>query len=205
MMTPSDLWMTTPSELWMTTPSELWMTTPSALPWMYALQEWSCKNRSDLLYDIKLLISQISMRGSEITFCWIPSHCNIFYNDLADSLAKCGTSNSIEANIISNPKLAKYEIISMLENAVQNNFFDKKSKLYSCNRHLSKLIYKLKFNAWNTKLSQNVVCVCSKQISVNHLFFECLVLLQPEAYVCNRLLLQLYEEKSLKIQNFDIV
>jgi hypothetical protein len=27
------------------------------------------------------------------------------------SLAKCGASNSIEANIISNTKLAKYEII----------------------------------------------------------------------------------------------
>jgi hypothetical protein len=58
-----------------------------------------------------------------------------------------------------------------LENAVRNKFFDKKSKLYSCKRHLSKLIYKLKLNAWNTKVSQNVVCVCSKQISVNPLFF----------------------------------
>jgi hypothetical protein len=38
-------------------------------------------------------------------------------------LAKCGASNSIEANIISNTKLAKYEIISILENAVQTIFF----------------------------------------------------------------------------------
>jgi ribonuclease HI len=159
---------------------------------LYALQGWSFKNRSDLLYDIKLLISHISMRGSEITFCWIPSHCNILYNDVADRLAKCGASNSIEANLISNTKLAKYEIISILEYAVRNKFFDKKSKLYSCNRHLSKLIYKLKLNAWNTKFSQNVVCVCSQQISVKHIFFECPVLLK------------LYAEKSLKMKNFDI-
>jgi ribonuclease HI len=49
---------------------------------LYGLQGWSFKNRSDLLFDIKLLISH--MRGSEITFCWIPSHCDIFYNDVAD-------------------------------------------------------------------------------------------------------------------------
>jgi ribonuclease HI len=138
---------------------------------LYALQGWSFKNRSDLLFDIKLLISHISMRGSEITFCWIPSHCNIFYNDVADRLAKCGASNNIEANLISNTKLAKYEIISILENAVRNKFFDKKSKLYSCNRHLSKLIYKLKLNAWNTKFSQNVVCVCfSTDFSTTFIF-----------------------------------
>jgi ribonuclease HI len=95
---------------------------------LYALQGWSFKNKSDLLYDIKLLIFHISVRGSEITFCWIPSHCNFFYNDVADRLAKCGASNSIEANLISNTKLAKYEIISILEKAVRNKFFDKKSK-----------------------------------------------------------------------------
>jgi ribonuclease HI len=160
---------------------------------LYALQSWSCKNRSDLIFDIKLLISHISMRGSEISFCWIPSHCNIIYNDVADRLAKCGASNSSEANFISNAKLAKYEIISILENYVRTNFFDKKSKYYSCNRHLSKLIYKLKLNAWNTKFSQNVVCVCSQDISVNHLFFECPILLK------------LYSEKNLKTNNFDIL
>jgi hypothetical protein len=63
------------------------------------------------------------VKGSEITFCWITSHCNIFYKDVADRVAKCGASNSIEGNLISNTKLAKYEIISVLENAVRNNFF----------------------------------------------------------------------------------
>jgi ribonuclease HI len=67
---------------------------------VYALQGWSCKNISHLLYDIKLLISHISEQGYEITFCWIPSHCNILNNDAADRLAKCRASNSIEANII---------------------------------------------------------------------------------------------------------
>ena len=159
---------------------------------LYALQSWSCKNRSDLLFDIKLLISHISVRGSEISFCWIPSHCNILYNDVADRLAKCGASNSTEANLIPNTKLAKYEIISILENYVRTKFLDKKATFYSCNRHLSKLIYKLKLNAWNTKFSQNVVCVCTQHISVNHLFFECPVLLK------------LYSEKNLKMNNFDI-
>jgi glutamine synthetase type III len=82
---------------------------------LYALQGWFFKNRSDLLFDIELLISHISMRGSEITFCWIPSIVTFFYNDVADRLAKCGASNSIEANFIYNTKLAKYEIISILE------------------------------------------------------------------------------------------
>jgi hypothetical protein len=72
------------------------------------------------------------------------------------------------------------------------NVVKKSLKLYSCNRHISKLIYKLKLNAWNTKFSQNVVCVCFQQISVKQLFFECPILLN------------LYKEKGLKIKKNDI-
>jgi hypothetical protein len=85
-------------------------------------------------------------------------------------LAKCGASNSIEANLKSNTKLAKHEIISILEKAVRNNFFDKKSNLYSCNRHLSKLIFKLKQCLEHQIFPECSLCMFSTDFSTTFFF-----------------------------------
>ena len=51
----------------------------------------------------------------------------------------------------------------------------KKSKfaIPSCSRYLSRVIYKLRLNSWNTKYSQNVTCVCRNILSVKHILLEC--------------------------------
>ena len=44
----------------------------------------------------------------------------------------------------------------------------------SCSRYLARVIYKLCLNSWNTNYSQNVTCVCKKNIiSVKHILLEC--------------------------------
>ena len=43
----------------------------------------------------------------------------------------------------------------------------------SCSRYLARVIYSLRLNAWNTKYSQNVTCVCKNILSVKLILLEC--------------------------------
>ena len=36
------------------------------------------------------LIHCIMYKGIEIEFCWIPSHCGLYWNEISDKLAKQG-------------------------------------------------------------------------------------------------------------------
>ena len=40
-------------------------------------------------------------------------------------------------------------------------------------RNLSSLLCRLTLNAWRTKYVKEVKCVCTKSISLSHLFFDC--------------------------------
>ena len=39
------------------------------------------------IIDCKKLFHQCSVKGLQVTFTWVPSHCNIFGNDRANRLA----------------------------------------------------------------------------------------------------------------------
>ena len=39
-----------------------------------ALQNWDCKMRRDIVYEVKYLIHCAMLRGIGIEFCWVPSH-----------------------------------------------------------------------------------------------------------------------------------
>ena len=43
----------------------------------------------------------------------------------------------------------------------------------SCSRYLARVMYNLRLNAWNTKYSQNVTCVCKNILFVKHILLEC--------------------------------
>ena len=44
--------------------------------------------RRDIIYEIKYLIHCIMSRGIGIEFCWIPSHCGLYWNEISDKLPK---------------------------------------------------------------------------------------------------------------------
>ena len=44
--------------------------------------------RRDIVYEIKYLIHCIMSRGIGIEFCWIPSHCGLYWNEISDKLSK---------------------------------------------------------------------------------------------------------------------
>ena len=57
---------------------------------LYGLKNWDCKMRGDILYEVKYLIQCIIYRGIGIEFCWVPSHCGLYWNEISDKLVKQG-------------------------------------------------------------------------------------------------------------------
>ena len=45
--------------------------------------------------------------------------------------------------------------------------------ILSCSRDLTRVIYKLRLNAWNTKYPQNVKWIPMNALSVNYILLEC--------------------------------
>ena len=46
------------------------------------------------------MINCIMNRGIGIDFCWVPSHCGLYWNETADRLAKQGAKKQVrEGNI----------------------------------------------------------------------------------------------------------
>ena len=76
------------------------------------------KERSEIIFEIKLLIHCLSVRGTEIHFCWIPSHCGFAHNNSVDIAAKNGAKNirSIQIDI----PLSHREICCMLRKGVKD-------------------------------------------------------------------------------------
>ena len=66
-----------------------------------ALKNEDNRERCDIIFEIKYLIHCLIMKGSCVDFCWVPSHCGILHNELADRAAKKGALNTPNSTLIS--------------------------------------------------------------------------------------------------------
>ena len=110
-----------------------------------------------------------------LDFCWILSHCGIFRNELVDRAAKIGTQNLGQSIQVMTP-LSLHEGYSLLENACWNRFKKHQygpfqftnhncHKKFDCSRQNTSIIYRLKINAFRTKYSKNIKCICGAQLT----------------------------------------
>ena len=111
-------------------------------------------------------------------FCWVSSHCGLYWNEISDKLAKQGAMKNTSNNLL----FSSHEVNSLIKKAVYKQIEKSKSAIPSCSRYLARVIYKLRLNSWNTKYSQNVTCVCKKYLL--------------NTYCLNVLLLQSYFRKN---------
>ena len=107
-------------------------------------------------------------RGIGTEFCWVPSHCGLYWNEVSDKLAKQGAMKNMSETSYRNLLLSSHEIISLLEKNMYKQTERSKFAIPSYSRYLARVIYKLHLNTRNTKYSQNVTCVCKNIISVKH-------------------------------------
>ena len=103
-------------------------------------------------------------KGIGIEFCWVPSHCGRYWNEISDKLAKQSAMKNMSEISSNNLLLSSHEINSLLKKTVYKQIEKCKSAIPSCSRYLARVIYKLRLNSWSTKYSQNVTCVCKKYL-----------------------------------------
>ena len=78
-----------------------------------ALENSSSKNnRLDIINSIRLVATNLANNGHEVVICWIPSHCGIKWNDVADRLANKGRAAE---NITTDCKLGRSEMKSLIK------------------------------------------------------------------------------------------
>ena len=129
--------------------------------------------RGDIFYEVKYLIQCIMYKSIGIEFCWVPSYCGLYWNEISDKLAKQGAMKNMSEISSSNLLLSSHEINSLLKKTVYKQTEESKFAIPSCSRYLARVLYKLRLNSWNTKYSQNVTRVCKNILSVKHILLEC--------------------------------
>jgi len=129
--------------------------------------------RGDILYEVKYLIHCIMYRGIGTGFflCTVSLRSLLEWN--IRKLAKQGAMKNMSETWYSNLLLSSHEIISILEKNMYKQIERSKFAIPSCSRYLTRVIYKLRLNTWNTKYSENVTCVCKNILSVKHILLEC--------------------------------
>ena len=164
---------------------------------LQTIENWNfCSSRSDLVFEIRFLVHILSIKGIEVSFVWIPSHVGIRGNERADLLAKKGALNDNDGNAISlSIKNSGHELCTKLNQHFKKSLSKEKEKHFMPNcseRSITKIIYRLRLNAWATKYTKDIRCICEQHdfISVEHILLQC-----PKMN-------QLYKEQGIDIQTY---
>ena len=163
---------------------------------LYALQSKGRKKTSSIILEIKYVIHLLTLRGLHVTFCWVPSHVGFLYNEWADRAAKVGAKHGREAIELHVPlslqegyhieqaSLSKvteaYQLKkpflnhSLINTRVTGDVYHPMTITNNItSRRVIALLFRIKLNAFFTKFSKNVTCLCGKHITNTHIIFEC--------------------------------
>ena len=77
------------------------------------------KFRSDSLFEMKYMIHCLLAKGTIVYFCWVPSHCGLFGNAMADRTAKHGAFGNTLSHI--DIPLSTREMFNILENKMKTD------------------------------------------------------------------------------------
>jgi len=141
---------------------------------LHSISNWDCKLRCDFLFEIRYLIHCIVSKGIVVDFCWVPSHCGINWNNVADILAKKEAKQSSDSMKTNNIDLSCHELFSLLEKSFVKEKDKKYVNIIQYPRYLSIVIVRLRCDALKTKFVKNISCICSEQLSVQHIILTVL-------------------------------
>ena len=130
--------------------------------------------RTDIFYEVMYFMHCTMSRGIGIQFCWVPSHCGLYWNE------KYHTNHLNKTQWKTRPKHCTITynfrlmgLLQYLRRLWRKNLKERKSAMPSCSRYLARVIYKLRLSSWNIKYSRNITCVCKNTLSVKHILVEC--------------------------------
>ena len=67
--------------------------------------------RGDIFYEAKYLIHCIMYKGIGIEFCWVPSHCGLYWKEISDKLANQSAMKNMSEISSNNLLLSSHEMI----------------------------------------------------------------------------------------------
>ena len=142
---------------------------------LYSLQNWESKTRNDIILEIRYLIHILRLSGLGISFTWVPSHLGLYWNGIADSMAKKGAQNEgvYKSCNFYDLSLDQFELKSKLNLLFKEKMKIKPYKRIFCPRYIACLIHKFRMNSWKTKYSKDITCVCKEPLSIHHILMEC--------------------------------
>ena len=157
---------------------------------LQSLENFNTNTRPDLIFEIFQLIYQLYKKENHITFCWIPSHCNIAGNEQVDKAAKRGAEQKSKfINLPISHSIDEYS--NILPHTFKSNFFDNNKLSYFLKkytefcklqlknqtiqhyRHIISLSIKLKTNSFKTKYCKSITCKCGVHLSRKHVIKYC--------------------------------
>ena len=101
------------------------------------LQRSNSISSDTIINEILHLIHILICKGTEVTFCWVPSHCGIYGNELADRFAKRAAKNENVTEVLNIP-LTLNEAFCVLKRVAWGRFEDKQKQsksLVNCKSH----------------------------------------------------------------------
>jgi ribonuclease HI len=148
------------------------------------------RNRNNLIQEIYLLNHQILTKGTDFKIVWIPSHCGIKGNDMADKAAKLAALGETGTTV--DVGLSTKEAQGQIKKHMFDNWgasLKKKGEgysdpylqaLYLRERHLfrtlprqqGRLALRLQTDSVNFKFDK-ALCNCKELIDINHIFSQC--------------------------------
>ena len=143
---------------------------------LHAIQNLESKIRRDLLFEVRFLIHILKNRGIGVNFIWIPSHSGLYWNNIADSLAKNGAKKTNTLDINYNMTLGPCEIKSLIQKYMRDTMNLRKYTRLNCPRYITCIVHKIRLNTWKTKFVKDCICPCTKTVSIDHILFECMIL-----------------------------
>ena len=138
-----------------------------------ALQSEKYGERGEIIYEIHHIIHSLIVNGILVSFCWVPSHCGLLYNEWADRAAKDGANNnnSYKLNINLSKREMKHALTKNVYKKLPCHILFENYSLFP--RPVARLAHRLALNSWKTKYCAEVTCICNRKITIQHLIHDC--------------------------------
>jgi ribonuclease HI len=164
---------------------------------LQSIRQYDPKN--PIVQDIQAKLCRTYAFGNRISFCWIPSHCNIPGNECADKMAKAASSTPTSSFHLVTTQDLNFHIKVQGKKWLQNQWdAEDKNKLHLVDGKIGEKKYhifktrreEIKYNRirlGHTRLTNRyllvpngedgsdppICIICNRQITIKHIFTHC--------------------------------
>ena len=145
------------------------------------MQNWDCKVKSDIVYEVKSLIYCIVSKCIGAEFCRVPVFVAFTGIKNRKKLNKQrAMKNMFEISYNNLCTIISWDFLRSWKSYNYTKISTKRNMRYflpPCTL-ISRVRYKIRLDSRNIKYSQNVTGICTNPVSVNYILFQCPVTIE---------------------------